>query len=140
MTEPPPPPTPASQPGKWSAKKVKIALAAYAVVLLVSVFLIFRPDSREGDLEAFAEKCGNGTYQLGDNGNSISFSLKPSDEEDGKFVNCVLTEAGIPDKVRFRITNTGPFDGAQHADWDGWELYWSSDLKAVEAKILLSKA
>lgn len=134
---------PASQPGKRSSgKALKIGLAVYAALLLVvAVSLsIFMPDSK-GELEVIAEKCGSGgKYQLGDDGNSLSLSFTASSyKEELTFFRCVLDGAGVPDSVRFRIGNTGPFDGAQQADWDGWELYWTSDLKAGEGKILLSK-
>ena len=144
MTTPPPPlpppRPPASQPGKRSSgKRLKIGLAAYAVLQIVVLALIFMPD-RKSELEAIAEKCGNETYQLGDDGNSIRFAFKKSSpKEEIDFFKCVLDKAGAPDSVRFRIENTRPFDGAQQADWDGWELYWNNDLQTGEAKILLSK-
>ena len=148
-------PAPAiSQPAKAPKSWRTLILGSLVALLLMVLAGVFGPAIKDtlipainelsyevsgGAAKAIAKKCGDGTYQLGDNGNSISFSVQPSATEQVKFIYCVLDEAGIPDKVRFRIGNSRFIDGAQQADWDGWELYWTSDLKAGEAKILLSK-
>jgi hypothetical protein len=142
---------PAKPPNSWRS----LILGSLAALLLMVLAGVFGPAIKDtlipainelssevsgGAVKAIAEKCGDGTYQLGDGGNSISFSFNEStSKEELSFFKCVLDESGAPDNVRFRIGNTGVFDGAQQADWDGWELYWTTDIKAGRGKILLSK-
>ena len=142
-------PAPAiSQPAKAHKSWRTLILGSLVALLLMVLAGNFGPAAIKdlssevsgGTVKEIAEKCGDGTYQLGDGGNSISFSFNEStSKEELSFLKCVLDESGPPDSVRFRFRNTGVFDGAQQADWDGWELYWTTDIKAGRAKILLLK-
>lgn len=126
-------PAPAiSQPAKPPKSWRPLILSSLATLLVIVLAGVFGPAIKDtlipaikdlssevsgGAAKAIAKKCGNGTYQLGDNGNSISFSFNESiSKEELSFFKCVLDESGAPDSVRFRIGNTGVFDGAQQAD------------------------
>lgn len=143
------PMTAAGQPAKpRMSKGLKIGLGTGVLaLLLIALASIFSTEIKDlyaevrgGSAGALAEKCGNGTYKLTNDRKSISFSIKESSsKEQFDFSRCILTEAGIPESVRFRIGNTRAIDGTEEADWDGWELYWNYDLKTEEVQILLSK-
>ena len=127
---------------------LKIGLGlGVAALLAVALATIFRTEIedlyaqiRGGAAKAIADKCGDGTYKLLDDNNSISFSVNESTSESQfEFLRCVVDQAGMPSSVKFRLTNTRAVDGTQEEEWDGWKLLWSYDSKDDELKVLLSK-
>jgi hypothetical protein len=126
----------------------KIGLGVGAAALLVfTLASIFSTEIKDlyarvsgGAAEAITEKCGNGTFKLLDDKDSISLSVQESSsEEQFVFLRCILDEAGAPASVKFRMGNTRPMDGTQEASWDGWELLWSYEGKDEGMDVLLSK-
>ena len=141
------PPPPIGKPPMSRGRKIGLLGAGAAALLAVTLASIFSSEIKDlyaevsgGAAEAIAGKCGNGTFKLMDDKNSISLSLKESSsEEQFDFLWCILDEAGAPASIRFRMGNTRPMDGTQEADWDGWELFWSYEGKDEGMDVLLSK-
>jgi len=131
---------------------LKIGLGVGIAVALIAgaLALVYRSQIedlyaqiRGGSAKVIAEKCGEGTYKLLDNNNSISFSINEStSEEQFNFIRCVVEQAGIPSSVKFRLTNMGAAGwsaGAQEEEWDGWKMLFAYDRKDDQLNILLSK-
>lgn len=74
-----------------------------------------------------ATKCDSSSnyLTLSDDEKTIDFTYRPGREGSDAVYECLLEETNAPSSVDSRLGETRALDGMQHAEWDGWEMYWN---------------
>lgn len=136
----PPPVGPPVGPQPWAPPPVgpprrrrKLPWIIGAAVLIGAIILVIVLVSLDGSgplcvtAKDVATKCDSSSnyLTLSDDEKTIDFTYRPGREGSDAVYECLLEETNAPSSVDSRLGETRALDGMQHAEWDGWEMYWN---------------